>query len=147
MHEPPPLIALVADLIFGSKISATAVHLGVAVRIVRSAAALIEAVTGAAAVAPSRVLLDLSVEGLDGPALVRDLKQRAPGVVVVAFLPHVEVELAKQARAAGADQVLARAAFVKQLPEILRELSKAESPVSPRRAGAGDAEGEQTGGE
>jgi hypothetical protein len=41
---------------------------------------------------------------------------------VLAFGPHVEVELFEQARAAGADVVMARGAFDRRLPEILREL-------------------------
>jgi hypothetical protein len=46
---------------------------------------------------------------------------------VLAFGPHVEVELFELAKAAGADVVLARGAFDRRLPEILRELAGGRS--------------------
>jgi hypothetical protein len=39
---------------------------------------------------------------------------------VVAFLSHVQAELAAGARQAGADEVMARSAFVNQLPALLQ---------------------------
>jgi hypothetical protein len=44
-------------------------------------------------------------------------------VRVLAFGPHVAVELFEKARAAGADEVLARGAFDRRLREILAGLN------------------------
>ena len=58
------------------------------------------------------------MRGEDGkPGLDPDRK-----IVILAFGPHVAVELFEQARAAGADEVLARGAFDRRLVEILKTL-------------------------
>ena len=113
-----PVVALVADLIFASKIGGVAAHLQIPVEIVRTPEKVSERSETAAG-----VLLDFSIENLDGPSLIRQLKASRPNLEIIVFLPHVEVELAKQAREAGADQVLARAAFVSKLPRLLQDLA------------------------
>ena len=62
-----------------------------------------------------------------GPAAGRSIR-------IVAFGPHIATELLEQARAAGADAVLARGAFDRRLPEILAELGAAggDGPGPPR---------------
>lgn len=114
-----PIVALVSDLIFASKITGVAAHLEISVQVLRRQDDLIAAAGIAAA-----ALLDLSIEDLDAPDLIRRLKASAPQLPVVAFLPHVAVQLASAARQAGADYVLARSAFVKKLPDLLRDLAK-----------------------
>lgn len=47
-------------------------------------------------------------------------------VRIVAFGPHVEVERFEEARAAGADRVLARGAFDRGLVEVLQRLEAGE---------------------
>ena len=59
-----------------------------------------------------------SVLGGTGTEAVADPKT----VRIIAFGPHVAVELFEKARAAGADRVFARGAFDRNLPEILRAL-------------------------
>jgi hypothetical protein len=55
------------------------------------------------------------------------------GIRVLAFGPHVAVEAMHRAREAGADAVLARGAFDRRLPEILRELGTPEpNPDEPQ---------------
>jgi len=72
---------------------------------------------------------------LDAPenslAIIRELRgeEGRPGldpdrkIAILAFGPHVAVDLFEQARAAGADQVLARGAFDRNLPAILKQLN------------------------
>lgn len=50
---------------------------------------------------------------------------RDPGhqIAIVAFAPHVKVDLLESARRGGADRVLTRGAFDSRLPELLRELA------------------------
>lgn len=112
-----PVVALVEDLFFGSKISGTGAALGVPVVTVRSHAALLDELVHAAA-----VIIDLMAAGSNPAALITAVKQRGPQLPVLAFLPHVEAELARAARHAGADRVLTRSQFTDRLPGLLREI-------------------------
>lgn len=119
-NPAPPVdadkVAIVADLIFASRITGVANQLGTPVDVVRTEAALLSR-AGAARLA----MIDLNIDGIDGVALLRRVKALAPSCRVVAFLSHVQVDLAKAARAAGADDVLPRSKFVERLPDLLRE--------------------------
>ncbi|MEJ2184302.1 MAG: hypothetical protein P8Z36_00015 [Gemmatimonadota bacterium] len=110
------VLALVADLIFAARVRGAA-PAGVAVRTTSRA----EQLKAAAAVAvPGLILVDLSA-GDDPVGLIRWVRSEArlEGVRVVAFGSHVDVERLSAARAAGADTVLARSAFVGRLPDLL----------------------------
>jgi len=107
-----PVVALVADLLFASKI--------------RGAGGPVETATRADAVrervergAVRLVLVDLAVRE-DAVGLIRWVKESSEAEVV-AFGPHTYAELLEAAREAGTDRVLARSAFVRELPGILRE--------------------------
>src|SRR5262249_52941578 len=66
----------------------------------------------------SQVLIDMNATGLNASAAIGAAKEA--GVPrVVAFLSHVQTELADAARSAGATEVLARSEFSRRLPEIL----------------------------
>ena len=112
-----PIIALVSDLIFESKIAATAKQVGVPVLIERRPEAVLDSLSEARG-----LIVDMSVSTGSALQLVRDAKAARPQRPVIAFLAHVEVELAKQTRAAGADEVLPRSEFTARLPEILETL-------------------------
>lgn len=112
------VLALVADLLFASKVKGTAAAVGVEARIVRRR----EDLLGEARREPPRlILLDLEAPGLDAAELIEELKADAAlgKVPVVAFGSHVRGEALMAARAAGADRVLARSAFVRELPGLL----------------------------
>lgn len=111
-----PILVICPDLIFSTKIFSTAKALSVPAQGVRSLEALREKL-GAGTYA--RLIVDLNATGIDAIAaitLARSLPNCPP---IIAFLSHVQVELAEQARAAGADQVLPRSAFSAQLPKLL----------------------------
>jgi CheY-like chemotaxis protein len=110
------VVAVAADLMFGSKIRGAAEQAGVALEFVRSAEALQERAAGA-----DLVLLDLEARWLAADTAIRGLKAAAStsAVPVVAFAPHVNVAAIAAAREAGADRVLARSAFVRELPALL----------------------------
>jgi DNA-binding NarL/FixJ family response regulator len=100
---------LVDDLFFAAKIETAARHLGVDV--VRDA-------PDTAGDAADLVIVDL--HGRRDPIeRIRALRTEAPGVPIVAFFSHVEVELRRRALEAGADQVLPRSAFTARLAAIL----------------------------
>lgn len=113
----PAVVALCPDLVFASRVRGTGNAHGVGVRVVRSASGLEETV-GEPGVRLALVDLTAAADGVDAVARA---KAREPGLRVVAFGRHDDTEALRSARAAGADQVLARSAFVQRLPDLLRE--------------------------
>src|SRR5262245_57839693 len=87
----PPVpggLLLSDDLLFSSRITATAAQQGLTVRVANSPPALREL---AARQAPRCVILDLSNPGLDVAGLVRHLHEACqPPPFVVAYGPHVD---------------------------------------------------------
>jgi DNA-binding NarL/FixJ family response regulator len=123
--------AFVSDLLFDSRIAATARLAGVEARVLRS----MDQCPPDEALGDG-VILDLNLPG-DPLSFARELKRRRPDARIVGFLAHVQVELADRARAAGLDEVLPRSEFVKRLPELLRQLAGGPSSVGPPRPTAG----------
>jgi PleD family two-component response regulator len=112
------VLCAVDDLMFASRIRSAAARSGTEVRFVRGAAALLDAArTGRA----SLLLLDLNADALDPLGLVAALRAdpALAGVRTVGFVSHVQGDRVAAARAAGVDDVLARSAFVTQLPALL----------------------------
>jgi CheY-like chemotaxis protein len=111
------ILAAINDLMFTSRVRAAGDAAGVTTHFVRTPADL-------AARAPEAdlILLDLETRWLDGSATIRMLKENpaTAGIGIVAFASHVLGDALTAAREAGADRVLARSAFVKQLPDLLR---------------------------
>jgi hypothetical protein len=103
-------LVLVRDLMFSSRISATARAQAVAVKVLREPEQLAEA--------PGRLLIvDLNQAGAI-PSAAAWLRA-APGRRVVGFVSHVDSQTIESAREAGLE-VLARSRFVELLPELLR---------------------------
>ena len=125
----PQLVALVDDLLFLSRIREAGRAAGIEVRAVRGAADLLDAARNDARL----VLVDADSERLPWKAAIAALRAE-PGTAplpVIAFVSHVRVDHAEAARAAGATRVLARSAFVKELPELVTQAAqpRAEEPV------------------
>lgn len=112
--SPPTVLALVDDLFFRAKIEATARAAGVTVTFARTAGEAAAPLSGRAV-----VLVDLALATDDPAAAIRALKARTPPPTVIAFGSHRDAQALTAARAAGADRVLARSAFVERLPELL----------------------------
>ena len=113
----PPVIALVDDLLSLSRIREAGRAAGVEVGAVRGTAELVAAARQAARL----VLVDADSQRLpwrDGIAALR-ADPATGGMPVIVFVSHVRADLAGAARAAGASRVLARSAFVKELPELM----------------------------
>ena len=109
MSDESTVIALVRDLIFASRIAATAAGTGVCVKLVRDPAAL-------GTFAARRLIVDLNLAGAIEAA--QAWKREVNGEIV-GFVSHVDTETINRARAAGVDRVLARSRFVELLPELL----------------------------
>ena len=122
---PAKIVAVVEDIFFLAKIQQTARQLGVTVESV-APDALRERLADSA---PCAILLDLNHRSGKAIAVlesIRDNPATRP-IPIVAFLSHVQTELAQAARAAGCGRVMARSAFSQQLPGLLQELSKGKS--------------------
>jgi DNA-binding NarL/FixJ family response regulator len=116
------VVALVDDLFFQAKMMETAKHVGVELRVCQTAEALVaEATTNATRLA----IIDLNARANPIEAAVQ-LQAVAPAVPVVAYLSHVQTELADAARAAGCREVMPRSAFTRDLAAILARV-KAQS--------------------
>jgi CheY-like chemotaxis protein len=114
-------VAFVDDLFFLAKITETARHTGAELRAVSDRDAFLRE---AAANPGATLLLDLNARGKPLEALARIREDAAPLPTrrrVIAFLSHVQTDLAEQARAAGCDEVMPRSEFTMDLPRILRE--------------------------
>ena len=66
----------------------------------------------------SMAIVDL--DGKDAVATVAALRAAWPELRVIGFVSHVHAERIRDARAAGATEVMARSAFVNGLQDLLR---------------------------
>jgi len=115
----PDAIVLIDDLFFQAKLHQTAKLTGVTLETVTTGEQLVKS----AAANPSALLIvDLNarqgaleaVETLGNPGGSGNPRR------VIAFLSHVQTDLAERARAAGCQQVMPRSQFTQNLAEILR---------------------------
>jgi len=107
----PLLLVLVRDLMFCSKITATASAANIPFKVIRDPAKL-------AGEVGDRLMVDLNQpQAIDAAAQWRT----ATGQPAIGFVSHVDVEAIAAAKAAGIDRVMARSQFVQQLPMLLAE--------------------------
>lgn len=109
------VLAYITDLFFQSKVAETAKQSGAKLQLIRSLYELFPALEKK----PEMVLIDLEADGIDGPALISQLKGSYPDLRVVAYAAHVRKGLLEQARESGADLVFARSQFTEELPGLL----------------------------
>jgi DNA-binding NtrC family response regulator len=117
------VLAFVDDLFFQAKILETAKQVGVDVRTFSTSAALLAEIGKQA---PQLVIVDLNAQSqaLDTIASVR---HAAPGLPMIAFLSHVQVDLAQRARAGGCSKVMPRSQFTRELATILAQAKSQSS--------------------
>lgn len=112
------ILVVADDLLFRSKISTAAKAAGVVVRAATTPEAAIER---AREDRPSLILLDLDGARPQPFEVLRRLSEDPAlrGLPTLGFVSHVHAHLARQARDLGIGRVLARSAFVTELPAIL----------------------------
>ncbi len=112
------ILAVLDDLLFTSKIRSAATGLGVAVSFARSREAALAAVRDRP---PALVILDLDNPRTDPVGIVTALKAEPAtrDIPTLCYVSHVQAARIEEARAAGADEVLARSAFTQRLPDLL----------------------------
>ena len=108
------VVALMDDLFFQMKLAETAKQLGVEVKVATNG----EALMGLMESDPKLVIVDLNARSQPLQAIEK-LRQSRKDIRVVAFLSHVQTELAAQAQAAGCDEVMPRSSFTQNLAAIL----------------------------
>ncbi len=120
-EQPKPVFVVISDLIFRSKIDEAARRAGVPLRVAKSLEQLERHLGNAT---PAVVLMDLEMEGVDTPAMLSRLRSNAEAakVPVIGFAGHTNVEVIHAARADGV-QVMARSAFVAQLPAMMERIA------------------------
>jgi hypothetical protein len=107
----PLVLVLVRDLMFCSKITATASAANIPFKVIRDPAKL-------AGEVGDRLIVDLNQpQTIEAAAQWR----AATGRPAIGFVSHVDVEAIAAANAAGIDRVMARSQFVQQLPMLLAE--------------------------
>jgi CheY-like chemotaxis protein len=109
------VVALVDDIFFQAKLAETARLVGVELKMVSTGDALVEEVTR---LSPRLVVVDLNASRGAIEAIER-LRAAGSQTPLVAYLSHVQVELAERARAAGAREVMPRSKFTQSLATIL----------------------------
>lgn len=110
------VVALAADLIFGARIRAAAESAGTDILLAKSPDDLVLKVRD---YEPRLIILDLDRRGLTITETIRQLKATSPAPIL-AYVSHVQEDAIREARAAGADKVMARGAFANQLAELLK---------------------------
>jgi CheY-like chemotaxis protein len=108
------VVALMDDLFFQMKVAETAKHLGLEFKVAANG----EVLAGMLEPPTSLVIVDLNSKS-EPVATIARLRATHKVLPIVAFLSHVQTELAAQAKAAGSTEVLPRSVFTQNIAKIL----------------------------
>jgi CheY-like chemotaxis protein len=109
------VVALIDAIFFPAQLLETAKQVGVEVRTCTTPDALDAEIARAV---PNLVVVDLNARSGPFEALER-LQASGSKIPLIAFLSHVQVDLAERARAAGCSDVMPRSKFTQNLATIL----------------------------
>lgn len=114
------VLVAVDDLLFSSKIRATAKQVGVQLAFARTPEDIL---LQARSLRPSLIIFDVNSLKADPLTTVAALKHdpELRDIPTTGFVSHVNTDLIMAARRAGMDEVMARSAFAANLPQILSE--------------------------
>jgi predicted nucleic acid-binding protein len=110
MSDEQPVLVLVRDLMFSSRITAEARAQQVAVKVIRDPLRL-------SYEAGTRLIIDLNQDGAIEAAMAW---KKQHGGAVVGFVSHVDTETIAKAQESGIDQIVSRGQLAATLGEILR---------------------------
>jgi len=110
------VVFLSSDLMFSSRVGASAKQLNLEMVLVVNVASLSNKLSADCRL----VLVDMTLDGLNLPAVVKAAKTAAPSAKVVAFGSHVDRAALADAAEAGCDLVLTRNQFNQQYAELLQ---------------------------
>jgi glycine oxidase len=118
-------LALTRDILFRSRIDATAQALG---NEVAYASDLEQALRRCNEIKPATVLIDLSDTAFPATEAGAKIRAAAPQARLVGFASHVDLKALSAARSAGFDLTLSRSEFTSRLPELLKSESTRPKP-------------------
>jgi PleD family two-component response regulator len=129
MSEPvtsesqPSVLAVLDNLFFVAKIKEATLQAGLRLETARSCE---QALTKAKADRPVIVLLDLDATACQSVAVIHQFKadESLRAIPLLGFVSHVQTDVQAKARQAGCDRVLARSAFSRDLPRLLKEAAE-----------------------
>jgi len=108
------VVALMDDLFFQMKVLETAKLVGVEFKVAKDAGVLVGMIEP-----PTKlVIIDMNAKA-DAAATIQQIRATQKQLPVVAFLSHVQTELAAKAREAGSTEVMPRSLFTQNLARIL----------------------------
>ena len=127
---PGVVLVVISDLLFRSRIDDVARRLGVPLRVAKSVTQLERHL---AAGAPIMAIVDLEIETMDPAETITRIRNAAGGADtrLIAFAGHTNLDAIRAGRAAGAGVVLARSAFVTQLPALLGRIAEGQRTAPP----------------
>lgn len=113
------IVAIVDDLIFRSKLSATAKAKHASVQFLSGSVE--QNLEKIKLLQPSKIILDLNAMKLEPLKLTQKIKSSSDTLAIptIAFLSHIQADLYAAAKAAGCDIIMPRSEFVKELENLL----------------------------
>src|SRR5438067_2105296 len=122
----PRALALVPDLMFGSRLLAAAEAAGIELERVADAATVRERLADGSPPGWDVLVVDLTDASLDGAGLVASLRAdgRLPSTRTLGFYAHVEVAARERAEQAGFDLVVPRSRMAREGAVLLQRLSR-----------------------
>ncbi len=128
MSNPQSLIVLLNDLMFQVKIADAAKQLGIQATFVKAPAPLLQM---AKEQQPCLIILDVNFAEAEPLKVIQALKteSKTQTIPLLGFVSHVQTDLRAAAVQAGCDVVLARSAFVQNLPEQLRRCASSDAAI------------------
>jgi hypothetical protein len=121
-----PVLALVRDLLFSSRIRETAIRLGYAFRVART----VEELGPALAERPGLLLMDLGAHGLDLDAALTAVEAAGRPAPVLGWTTHALWKTTRPLHG-RCDRVVTREQLTAELPELLRGFLEGEAPRPP----------------
>jgi CheY-like chemotaxis protein len=117
--KPATVLLVVNDLFFEAKIGEVLRSLGAPAAVAKSEDALARRL---AEERPVLAFVDVGAKGVDGRRAIEAIRRAAPAgeARIVAFISHVRPEDGDLARSLGADEVYAKSALVRALPDLVR---------------------------
>jgi DNA-binding response OmpR family regulator len=118
------VLALVPDLLFGSRVQGALTAAGHEVELIGDKERLRERLAESEEPPAQLLIVDLTDARLDGAALREALvaESRLDGVPTLAFYSHVDVDTGARAREAGFDLVVPRSRMAREGPQLVARL-------------------------
>jgi DNA-binding NarL/FixJ family response regulator len=119
------VLALVPDLLFGSRVQGDLTAAGHEVELIGDETALRARLAGDRSPGGEVLVVDLTDPRLDGAGILQALAADAllDGVHSLAFFSHVDTEVGERARAAGFDLVVPRSRMAREGAQLVARLA------------------------